>query len=829
MKSLSKTRFWAVILGLIAMFSFCALGLSWTAVKADSATNFVAETGAKVRLEQESTGLRFIATMDTYNSDNTYGFVIVPTDYLDGITEDYIPKLIEKYTEQGIIVLRSTPIAVGESYKIQGSIANLKYANMTRLFTGIPYEFDGTNYTYAQFDDIADISRSVFNVATKAYNQDELLDESEYTADELAIITQFIEQGIAVKNEISKADFDSGVRGEKTFNIDVDEASSIIGEMLPFEVEGVFDADTITYSYNHKQAGVDAENLAVTALTTSETIITAKTYGQTETITLSGVVADNYIASCDKEGYKYAVVNKEGVGHRVAETLKAEIVDDQTNGNVLKITSTVNPSGCADFALVLAKACSSGKLTVRLKMETNETNASYYARFAGVNAENGIYVSGSGGKTNTIIAGETTAQSLAGFADPLANPGEWFTVTLDYGAVSQMDVMIGSATHGSVFTTYIDFVYDGPASDLIKADLVGALGENELANYDNQAYTDFIHLVNGAPSSGDSIDVEYLEEFEGDKGVLKITYNNKSGNDAGIAFDLLKPLSDGASAQYTIRLRFGDSDKVPAAVRMRSCDTYGTVGGKDEWSDSDSPKLVGAKGGWLTKCINTVGQAKNCLTFYTWCPGTTQFVIYVSTIMSGDQVSAIEQAYEQNIMNSLIAGLKDGELANFESDNYTKIVSYNKAENLTHRKAASLTSSIVEVEGVGKVLKVVSVVNSIGCGDVVLTLPKASTAGLRVKIMIETDDAKASAYARFVAPNTESGVNVASGKVNTIIAGATATQSLQEVAPVLAQSGEWVEVALSYGQTSQIDLMIGSATAGSTYNVYFAYVLDGVE
>lgn len=351
---------------------------------------------------------------------------------------------------------------------------------------------------------------------------------------------------------------------------------------------------------------------------------------------------EGYIANFSHDVYTQFVEDRVStLSHRYPSSKKASVVELDGVGKVLKVDITANLIGCADFVVQLPKVATSGKMTIKVMVETDETNLTHYVRFAKAGAESGLYVSNSGGKTNTIIAGETTAQSLVGFADALTTKGEWLTVSLDSGIASQIDLMIGSATSGANYTVYFAYAFDGTQNDMVKADLAKSLNENELANYNSEDYVDFVHLVNGNPSSGDSIDVEYLAEFEGETGVLKITYHNNSGSDAGIAFELIKPLADGASADYTIKLRFGDSDKVPAAVRMRCCNSFGTVGSVDEWGDSGSPKLVGTKGDWLTKCVTTVGQAKNCLTFYTYCPGTTQFVLYIATIMSGNQTANV--------------------------------------------------------------------------------------------------------------------------------------------------------------------------------------------
>ena len=81
----------------------CAFGATLvTNASADTAqptTGFYMVEGAQIRLTSGTTGIRFRAQLSAaeYEEDKTYGVIIMPTQYLNGITGDYIASLDTKY------------------------------------------------------------------------------------------------------------------------------------------------------------------------------------------------------------------------------------------------------------------------------------------------------------------------------------------------------------------------------------------------------------------------------------------------------------------------------------------------------------------------------------------------------------------------------------------------------------------------------------------------------------------------------------------------------------------------------------------------------------
>ena len=182
-------------------------------------TDFEME-GATVRLSNP-TGLRFTAKIDTTSyeaptvadAENTqertvsYGVLIFPMNVLEhymlttgeytkfqGYVEDYDylkgikDNAAEYVDEYGIIDIESIPVPVDEDndettdyYRINGSIANVKYNNIGREFFGLAYKKVGTydenstsysyKYTYANFGNKSNVW-SLSYVASAAYAKD---------------------------------------------------------------------------------------------------------------------------------------------------------------------------------------------------------------------------------------------------------------------------------------------------------------------------------------------------------------------------------------------------------------------------------------------------------------------------------------------------------------------------------------------------------------------------------------------------------------------------------------------------------------------------------
>ena len=86
-----------LLVTLLAFLFACSIGaFALTSVRADGSERvFAMVEGASIRLVEGSNGIRFSATLSSYDDNNDYGFVIVPKRYIEdnGITDNYVTEL----------------------------------------------------------------------------------------------------------------------------------------------------------------------------------------------------------------------------------------------------------------------------------------------------------------------------------------------------------------------------------------------------------------------------------------------------------------------------------------------------------------------------------------------------------------------------------------------------------------------------------------------------------------------------------------------------------------------------------------------------------------
>lgn len=215
MKKIKSKSFY--LLALLSIFFIISVSLfSVTSfnnnvfAKEDS-QNLTFVTGAGVRFNSGSTGLRFTCEIstskydemienDTYKDGCSFNMLIIPEDYFDGYDE-YLTSNAEgdhiKYVEslnlgdKKVDLHFSTNKIIANldhqsniiSYKIQGVITNILEKNYNRNFIAIAYVNNGDAYEYAVSD-----ARNIVYVANRA-NKDISADYSEEQKD---VLTYFI-------------------------------------------------------------------------------------------------------------------------------------------------------------------------------------------------------------------------------------------------------------------------------------------------------------------------------------------------------------------------------------------------------------------------------------------------------------------------------------------------------------------------------------------------------------------------------------------------------------------------------------------------------------
>ena len=316
--------------------------------------------GGAIRLDSH-TGMRFTAELGTsfyeapqYNESEhaktvSYGTLFFPTDLLDDYdiddykaysgSADYISEIETKASayvaavrNAGLdYIVEAVPVAIDangkdiakndttttvDHYILNGSIANVKYANLAREFFGLAYKKVGTwngsayayTYTYASFDD--GFTRSVKTVATGAYNYyaqgseqrgilNKLLYKIAYRAahpseTETAAETAYGEDGAnfsassIISVTLNKSSTTIGIGGTDTVSATV----SICGK----EIDLSKGSGAVTFaSANEAYATVSSAGV-ITGVAAGETCVTV-TYNGVEascTVTVENVVVPTY-------------------------------------------------------------------------------------------------------------------------------------------------------------------------------------------------------------------------------------------------------------------------------------------------------------------------------------------------------------------------------------------------------------------------------------------------------------------------------------------------------------------------------------------------------
>lgn len=167
--------------------------------KADSGVQFAMQ-GASMRLT-DVTGMRFEARINEYDENATYGMMICPTEYLDGVEADYIDALTEKYNAGTIkhlpLVMESKPAKVAESeWVIRGTISSVLYQNLNRNFTGIAFKRTGAEGSYVYEYATTYFDRSIAFISTASWNAKEFAEGTT----QLETLKGMVAQCIALAN-----------------------------------------------------------------------------------------------------------------------------------------------------------------------------------------------------------------------------------------------------------------------------------------------------------------------------------------------------------------------------------------------------------------------------------------------------------------------------------------------------------------------------------------------------------------------------------------------------------------------------------------------------
>ena len=134
----------------------CITGIGFATqnnAQADTVPTVTLQNGAWVRLSTVNAGIRFVAEIDDYSEDYTYGMYIFPTEYLDDyVSGDVVAHAKSKLAEGKKLAGGDCTPYFNEDeggYRINGVLVNLHYGNLNREFVAVAYVRSGDNYTYS--------------------------------------------------------------------------------------------------------------------------------------------------------------------------------------------------------------------------------------------------------------------------------------------------------------------------------------------------------------------------------------------------------------------------------------------------------------------------------------------------------------------------------------------------------------------------------------------------------------------------------------------------------------------------------------------------------
>ncbi len=646
-------------------------------------SSFASRKGASIRATEGSTGIRFSAILDSYDSDATYGFVIVPSYYLNGINGDYVTNLINKYGRDGIILLSSTVRSVSNHFEIQGSIANIKYKNINLDFVGIPYSLKDGVYTYADFD-IADITRSVANVAV-SFKNDYIYNNNQELADKITVIDGFIKSSINQKNGVLESN-NASTTPVVTFAF-ADSSLEIenIGVATDLGLNSSFDIENVLFSSSDESIATVKDG-KVTMHKLGTAVITAKCadYTATCSATYSFNLDEGYLAQFDNVGYEslvtldeywmiYSNVNIEYLPTFGKENDVLKVEFDHTGGN---------------FGIVmnLPKAMTNGSFTLR-----------YYLSDC---LETGTFVM----RNESYLGAD-----LLTIASPVDT---WNTVSVSGCSDTDTIYFLGYVPVAGKFTVYFSAVADGNVVDKVNQDAlakkyateVASLADGYLADFDNAIYQEMVSIYNDYGTISENT---YLESFAGEVDVLKVKVTPVAAG-GGFIFTLPKAKTGNT---YTVRY-YIESGNTAIAIRT---------------SANANTNVTPVAGSWQTVAVeNAVDTDK--IVFYCWnnslaIDATTSFTVYLSAIADGNVVDKVTQDANNKNYATESASLADGYLADFDNAIYQGMVSiYNSYGTITEN------TYMTEFAGEVDVLKVTVTASGFNAG-IAVALPKAMTSG----------------------------------------------------------------------------------------------------
>lgn len=791
-------------------------------------SNFYMKDGASIRLTEGSTGIRFTAQLKAaaYDKTKTYGVIITPTKYLTGnsITDEYITNLDTKYgfTEEdgeqipkGYLQMTSTPTLDenGTDYIVQGSIAQIKYDNINVDFTGIAYEYDGTNYKYADIngDGYTNISRSVARVAAAAYNEYAYEgDPYNYGTSGASIISGFLKQS---KNK-AKGNAETAMEEiEDTLTLSKESIDVVIGVEQTLTAQANIPTSDLVWESSDKNVVTVSENGVLTALKKGTATITAKNGTATATCEVTANVdttdlTDNYLATFSSEGYG-TFFTSEGEAYPPT-SITTEYVENVTLGgatvaNAIKAVIQVPRVGNlaqANFKLYLPKAITQSTYTMRLLVVGENLPSDWWVRTK--NASDG----------GDIHIGTYNRTDYATCADA------WLTVVGNNYFNEYIQMFVGSgSTYTTTITVYFDCIIDGNVKDTLQAEtrtgvletlVAKGLGDNYLADYSSNLYGQTVMR-----GTCNEIKAEYVESKIDTNGayaknVLKVSAKaGKIGNYLYGDYYLYLPKSL-VGTKYTIRFMYSSESTAAAYARTILSTEGGALNFQNYTADL-----------WHTVEYDNANNTKDYFRIRvgndTSGLSTSTTVLYFDCVLEGGQTKAVATQARQDALDYLATTDTGDYLADFSSNVYTNVFSANAyGSDGPYSMTAEYVSEMDGTQdGAIKLTIKAKQYGTLTQAYFKLHLPKAMTGSHKMRLRISSEGLENYSNQWWVRAKDSANTQMRIGDADNT-----------KLGDDVARLDNWLEVNAPSADKDYIQFYLGinNYTGEVTYTIYFDWV-----
>ena len=232
------------------------------------------------------------------------------------------------------------------------------------------------------------------------------------------------------------------------------------------------------------------------------------------------------------------------------------------------------------------------------------------------------------------------------------------------------------------------------------------------------------------------IKAEYIDEYKGEKNVLKITTINNSVLDTIGFGDVVIHLPTACTGKLTLKYMIEKSDSSLMIIQQPN----------SEYGFDEAPLSVTSD--WKFACVNYDGAYNkdvlvyDKLEFSFYGAAGGENVFYLAIVADGDKVDDIKKSETiEQVLEEL--DQQANELASFDIEGYKNFIGVNYTPN---HVANSITAEFLDnYMGEIGVFKITSTNNGVlgdsGFGDIIINLPKACTGSLTIKYMIKKSDA----------------------------------------------------------------------------------------